>query len=61
MGSVNNSKVRKPGGAKALAAEYSKCQPKGAGVWGAVTMDERKLYTQKKVKTPKRVKAVSKA
>ncbi len=59
MGSVNNGKVCKPGGAAALAAEYRKYQPSDAGVWGAVTMDKRKIYTQKKVKTPKRATVAS--
>ncbi len=50
MGTVNNGKVSKPGGAKALAAEYRKNQPSGLGVWGSVTMDGRKLFSKKKSK-----------
>jgi len=48
MGRVNNGKVRKPGGAKALAREYRKNQPAGLGVWGKVTIGADKLLSSKK-------------
>jgi hypothetical protein len=51
MGSVNNGKMLKPGGAKALAAEFVKNQPKDqVGVWGCVTIDGRKIFSKKKTK-----------
>jgi hypothetical protein len=51
MGSVNNGKVLKPGGAGALAAEYRKNMPKGSvGAWGGPSLDGRQIFTKKKDK-----------
>ena len=62
MGSSKNAKVRKPGGAKALAGEHKKNQPKGA-TWGCLsfTLSLSQTLHSKKVKSGARVKAGSRA
>lgn len=61
MGSVNNGRVGKPGGAKALAREYRRCQPGGAGVWGIVRIDPEKLIAAKLGKVEPELGAASRA
>ena len=47
MGSVNNAKLRKPGGAEALASEYDRHRPEGLGAGLASLLDPRKLLARK--------------
>ena len=62
MGTSNNQKVRKPGGAKALAAEHMKNQPKGAAWDGfSLQLSSRQTLHSKKVKSGARVKTGSRA
>jgi hypothetical protein len=62
MGTSNNHKVPKPGGAKALAAEYLKNQPTGAAWDGfSLTLSPRRLEHSKKIKSGARVKTGSRA
>ena len=58
MGSSNNLHVRKPGGAKSLAAEYLKNQPKGAS-WErcSLSLSPAQTLHAKKIKSGARVKA----
>ncbi len=60
MGGVNNSKLGKPGGSKALHAAYKRAMPPDAGMWGAVTIGRNKLLASKhKVGSVSRHGAVS--
>ena len=60
MGSVNNERLRKPAGAKGLAQEHRKCQPKGVlAERMTFFLGAQKLLHNKKVDSGARVKAVS--
>ena len=60
MGRVDNLKLRKPGGAKALAAEYDKHRPKDArGEPWRVILGALKLFQGKKAKPEAVPKATS--
>jgi len=47
MGRINNERLAKPGGSKALLAAYKRAMPPDAGVWGAVTISRDKLIASK--------------
>lgn len=54
MGSLNNIKIRKPHGAKALADQHKRCAP--SGLAGLLFSVSSKKLTSKKSKQRKRAK-----
>ena len=56
MGNANNIRIRKPHGAKALAAQHDRCRPKGSGSKILSFSTSSDKLSTKKLKTKKRVK-----